>query len=396
MGKRIVLCFDGTWANETGDVRGEKSVSNVVRLYQSIYGEEIGARVQSAAGPKTGVAQLKWYDSGVGTVEQTRLDQVLSGLTGEGLSKNVLQGYQALVARYDPGDQLYLFGFSRGAYTARSLSGFISSFGILTRDHAAAAEKAYEAYRMARGGEEKAEADLQEFLALPRQTDLEITVLGVWETVGALGIPGEFFTGFDKRFYQFHDTNLSAAVKNAFHAIAIDEHRKMYCPALWTKKASPDQHVEQVWFAGAHSDVGGGTRYDDGGELKPNPISDVSLQWMQEKARELGGLELDPSRIPAIGERWLKVTDSFAGFAKGNFARISKDEWRVAHALRRTRDERGEWQEDGRFLRFIGTTGLESVHPSVASARGSTEYETVLNGKATPSGLYAPRNRFPS
>jgi uncharacterized protein (DUF2235 family) len=140
--------------------------------------------------------------------------------------------------------------------------------------------------------------------------DIMVRFLGVWDTVGALGIPLDIIESFNMRFYEFHDTTLSSMVKNAYHAIAIDEHRKDYEACLWEPHEKPQQTIEQRWFVGAHCDVGGG--YPD------RQLSDIPLRWMQDKASALG-LALTP--VKGVQNGYLGPwTDSYSAFLNGIYA----------------------------------------------------------------------------
>lgn len=298
--KRLILCFDGTW-NTPNDEKKEynNASTNVFRLYNSVI-----------EGEARGITQLKWYDEGVGT---RWYDRLRGGIAGVGLSKNTCDGYHYLAKNYTPGDHIFLFGFSRGAYTARSLAGLIRNCGILKYPDTdsklnALIQEAYQIYRTRDEGtdSEQAKAFRKEH---SHATSVEIQCLGVWDTVGALGIPLPSFEFFNRRFYEFHDVNLSSIVKNAFHALAIDEHRQQYGATVWNPSETPDQNLEQIWFPGAHANVGGGYENDK--------LADVSLAWMMERAAEKCGLAFN--NIPALPEaHWtIDLRDSFAEFLRG-------------------------------------------------------------------------------
>jgi hypothetical protein len=142
--------------------------------------------------------------------------------------------------------------------------------------------------------------------------EITIQLVGVWDTVGAMGIPLDFAKHLNLEFYQFHDTRLSRIVQNAFQAIALDEHRVDYDITLWDPDEKPGQTVEQRWFSGAHADVGGG--YPD------HRLSDITLSWMQEKAASLG-LSLSPV-VPGADNFRGTLTDSYAQFLDGLYADI--------------------------------------------------------------------------
>ncbi len=230
---------------------------------------------------KNNILQIKFYDEGVGA-EGSEIEQIIDGGTGDGLDGKIMDAYKFIVWNFEPGDELYLFGFSRGAYTARSLAGLIRCCGIIKSYDLFLINQAFATYR----NRDTNTADNQAAIDFKAKYsfDTNIKCVGVWDTVGALGIPLGLFTRFNER-YQFHDVQLSSTVDNAFQALAIDEHRKTFSPSVWTespkvKDTNPNQRMEQVWFAGAHSDVGGG--YVETG------LSDIALNWMIEKAAGTG------------------------------------------------------------------------------------------------------------
>jgi hypothetical protein len=197
---------------------------------------------------------------------------------------------------YEPGDEIYLFGFSRGAYTVRSLAGFIRNCGIMQPSYLHLISEAYNLYRD-RSSITHPDSDLMKSFKRAygiNQEETFIHFIGVWDTVGALGIPLKWFDIMNRR-YQFHDVTISSQIKYAYHALAVDEKRKTFTPTLWqlSPKAVEDgsQISEQVWFPGVHSNVGGG--YADSG------LSDIALQWMIDKARNTG-LEFDNDALQNI------------------------------------------------------------------------------------------------
>ena len=267
MAKRIVLCFDGTW-NDPDDN------TNVIKIYRSVLGEDKSPDRAGVPVPTPNVPTIKWYDKGVGT---ERWNRIRGGLTGRGLAQNILQGYKFLADNYQIGDEIYLFGFSRGAYTARSLAGLIRNIGILKKDYAQ--EERLEDNPVLMNGfwlyqsrDASADTAAAKFFRAKYSIDnIEIRFLGVWDTVGAMGIPSNNLDKVDRR-YEFHDTELSRRVKSAYHALSIDETRPEFIPTLWTSEPKTEQTLEQVWFAGVHSEVGGG---------KKQSLTDVPLRWMQ-------------------------------------------------------------------------------------------------------------------
>lgn len=304
--KRIVICCDGTW-NKPDRKDGEAAApTNVVKIARAIEAQD-----------NAGVVQVVYYDEGVGS-RGSWLSRMWAGMTGGGLEENVDDAYRFLIDNYAPGDQLYLFGFSRGAYTVRSLVGMVRKCGILAKIHADRFPDAYWLYRDRATDVDSATA--REFRT-KYSIDLKIRVkfLGVWDTVGALGIPWRPLA-FTRKRHQFHDLRLSTFVENAFQALAIDEKRKQFPPAIWevqeparregeTPLAQPEQpqRVEQVWFAGVHSNVGGG--YADCG------LSDLTLIWMKEGAAQ-AGLAFNEAYLSAIlaPNPFGRLRESWTGF----------------------------------------------------------------------------------
>jgi uncharacterized protein (DUF2235 family) len=223
------------------------------------------------------IAQIVYYHPGVGT---NRLDRIRGGAVGLGLSRHVRDCYRFLVENYQPDDELYFFGFSRGAFTARSLAGLVGNAGILRADQAGRVDEAYRLYRDRGDLRHPSGIESQIFRRMYSHDEVDIHFIGVWDTVGALGIPG-LRGGLANRLWGFHDTTLGGHVRFAYHALAIDEQRGLFQPTLWEKQ--PDatrQTLQQVWFAGVHSDVGGGY---------PDPsLSEIPLVWMTERARMCG------------------------------------------------------------------------------------------------------------
>ncbi len=268
MGKKLIVCADGTWNNEDG-AGSQTNVAKLHRVLQNSFVEE--------------VSQLVCYVTGVGTRFGER---VRGGAFGYGLDANIKEAYRFLVDHYEEGDQLFFFGFSRGAYTARSLAGFIRNSGLLKREHFDRLDEAFELYRK-RSPDTKPDsgAALQFKQQYSRTPDIEF--VGVWDTVGSLGVPLpslkmlSWFARFADRDFQFHDTSLSKIIKHAYHAISIHEHRGTFPASKWQKQPGMENQVlEQVWFPGVHCDVGGG--YPASG------LADASFLWMVDKAKACG------------------------------------------------------------------------------------------------------------
>ena len=269
--KRIITCSDGTWNKPNEVVAGVISPTNVWKLYDLI-----------APIDMHGVAQIPLYDKGVGTEWH---DHLTGGLFGMGINQNIIQAYQFIAGHYEQGDEIYLFGFSRGAFTARSIAGFIRNSGLLRQEYIDRLEEAFLLYKRR---DDKSKPDADEALEFKKKysfDNVRIKFIGVWDTVGELGIPLEVFDDFNRDILdcRFHDVTLSSFVDNAYHAVAIDEHRKPFLPTLWEqqqKETDSHQVMEQRWFAGVHSDIGGG--------YKEHGLSDCALQWMIQKAENVG------------------------------------------------------------------------------------------------------------
>ncbi len=262
--KRLVICCDGTWNRPDSE-----HVTNI---------EKIARTIETDLAATDGVQQLVLYLSGVGAGGYL-LDRWLGGAFGFGLFTNVLAGYRFLALNYEPGDEIFVLGFSRGAYTARSLCGMVGAVGLLT-PRALVAEKLPEAvarYRRADPAGGRAGQSAAEFKHDYCHPDTPIHFLGVFDTVGALGVPGAV-----SRRHQFHDVELGDAVRCARQALATDEVRMKFEPCLWTSRTgeTEDPRVRQVWFEGVHSDVGGG--YAETG------LSDTALLWMAGEAATEG------------------------------------------------------------------------------------------------------------
>jgi uncharacterized protein (DUF2235 family) len=315
--KRIVVLIDGTWNKE-----GTGADTNVAKL-------DGAARAAGQAFIKAtaadGIAQHVHYHDGVG-VEGNLLNKLLGGAIGLGLKKIIREVYGILVADFATGDEIYIFGFSRGAYAARALAGLIGASGIQRANNPVGFEAAWQHYRVApsvraqphaaSAGDGKA---IEDYNSLAQQQAFHdaraIKCVGVWETVGSYGIPAGIGLAPLARYYTlltlcFHDTNLGDHVENGLHAVAVDEHRRPFVPTFWTipKGQQPKGHVEQTWFAGAHSNVGGG--YAESG------LSDQALVWMIARVQALTGLEFDVAAVrsntkPNIGGN---VVDSTEGW----------------------------------------------------------------------------------
>ena len=259
MAKNIVVFSDGT-----GQEGGEGHNTNVYKLFNMV--EDRTCR------------QIAFYDRGLGTGWR----KVTGNGAGMGISRNIQECYQFIFENYEAGDRIYLFGFSRGAATIRSLSGFIHLFGILPESRQELIGKAYEIYRIA--GREQRIREAGSFIRRHHTMWCRIKFLGVWDTVAALGVPFKWIDDIVECIpsfkHRFHDLQLSESVENACHALALDDERLTFRPTLWQPDIKPWQTMKQVWFCGMHTDVGGGYREQQ--------LSDISLAWMLAMAQAHG------------------------------------------------------------------------------------------------------------
>ncbi|MEW8038034.1 MAG: DUF2235 domain-containing protein [Candidatus Thiodiazotropha sp.] len=270
--KRIVICADGTWniRDQVDKKTGRRHPTNVTKIARAI-------RPQSS----DGTDQIVYYHEGVGT--NGPLDKVTGGAFGKGMEENIRNMYRFIVYNYEPGDEIFLFGFSRGAFTVRSLAGFMNLIGLIEKDDDYYVPEMYHCYEKSKGPGspewEKAFHNVKGNRPCP-----PIKLIGVWDTVGALGAPGVIGQIFNKNKYQYHDIDLNPNIENAMHAVAIDERRKPFKPSFWGRPMSWQGELQQAWFAGVHSNVGG--------SYSPDGLANEALHWMVEKAEALG-LECD-------------------------------------------------------------------------------------------------------
>jgi uncharacterized protein (DUF2235 family) len=231
---------------------------------------------------------MPFYDDGVGA-NGNPISKILGGAFGTGLWLKIKEGYKKIAHVYEAGDSVFIFGFSRGAYTARSLAGMIAAVGLPTANFTDdLVDTAFDAYRQI--NKNSRQQILQKLANCKMDTNPNVEMVGVWDTVGALGIPSAIGQ-VDPVAYGFLDTSLNPRVKHGYHALAIDERRAQFPPTLWEGPLGAGQTVEQVWFTGAHSDVGGGEPSDGTGTTA---LSDITLSWMMSKA-SASGLQFDPA-----------------------------------------------------------------------------------------------------
>ena len=274
--KRVICCLDGTWNTNAA----ESILTNVAKLHHAI-----------PAVDSSGVKQVSHYIAGIAS-EDGEVAQFLKGATGYGSLDRIQEGYEKIAGSYEAGDDLYLFGFSRGAYEARSLAALIDVVGLPKNPSEFSFDDAWAVYR-----KPEALRDAAALAAVRATTHYPVRIkcVGVWDTVGNIGNP--FISGGPiSRMFEFHNRQLPASVDVGLHALSIDEIRGPFRPTLWTlprdTEMPQNQQIEQVWFAGSHADVGGGYRETE--------LSDITLLWMAERARATAGLRVDTEELKRI------------------------------------------------------------------------------------------------
>ncbi|SMR45805.1 unnamed protein product [Zymoseptoria tritici ST99CH_1E4] len=296
-GKRLILCEDGTWLNSAGEtLSGALDIpSNITRLSRAI-----------KAVSSDGIQQVVYYHQGIGAGGGIT-NRIVGGATGKGLAENVREGYAFLATNYVPGDEVYIFGFSRGAFTARSIAGLIGDVGMLSRDGLPFFPEIFKDVRNKHDENYRPKHPDVPFPNKPSALDsayakelqrrgltrlgVRIKVVGVWDTVGALGTPKIGWLtrlglqSSSMRELSFYDTSLDDCIEHAFQALALDERRFAFPPALWEKLEGNQTTLRQVWFPGAHSNVGGG--YED------QQIATISLAWMMSQCQPFLDFDLD-------------------------------------------------------------------------------------------------------
>ncbi|MFN3992819.1 MAG: DUF2235 domain-containing protein [Tabrizicola flagellatus] len=202
-------------------------------------------------------------------------------LEGRGIAPQIRRAYGWLASGYRPGDRIFLFGYSRGAFAVRSLAGVIDRVGLLRREHATerAVRLAWRHYE--RGADSPAaEAFARRFC----HGEAPIQMVGVWDTVKALGLRLPFFWMFAADRHAFHSHQLGPSIRHGYHALALHETREAFAPVLWECPPGWEGNVEQVWFRGAHGDIGG----QIGDFQAARPLANIPLVWMLDRAEALG------------------------------------------------------------------------------------------------------------
>jgi len=278
MPKNIAVFIDGTDDTFTS---GAKNNSNVGTLYEACIND---------------ARQFKFYSDGPGIG-----GHILASAVGTGVNVRVQRGYDWCAENYEDGDQIFLFGFSRGAFAARSVAGMIRAVGLLRKDKLALEDAAFAAYQNAKNDPAAAAA-----FKAANSIEVKIHFVGVWDTVGSVAVPLAL-TLNSIPLAPFHDVSLGPHIENAFHAVSIDEQRWDFQPTYFNAYlAQPGQTVEEVFFPGVHSDVGGG--YDDDPSL-----SKITLAWIANRAKDHGLLIADESVLGAPADACFgTLHDSFS------------------------------------------------------------------------------------
>ena len=335
--RKLAVYLDGTW-NTPG------SRTNVYALYEQTIGID-GHRLRYEQF-KEHKGQIKYYDNGVGT---RLLNVFQGGMFGRGLDMKILNAYRFICRHYTDDTDLYIFGFSRGAYTARSLVGLLNRIGIVISESNlnTSTKAAMDLYRnwprrpdsyYSRNEPDQYKDKLADCKIKKQNLKNKygifeqpaVRFIGVWDTVGALGIPVRWWVDpfkFAREKYKFHDTSLSPIVRTARHALAIDEHRFHFRTTMWDKYDKKSTDLEQRWFVGAHANIGGG--YED------NYLHHRPRYWMQKEAAK-SGLRFRRLLKPKTSMITEPISDSYIRFIGGIYGRVRGHKGRYYRPLKST------------------------------------------------------------
>ena len=272
--------------------RGSRTPSHVGKIMRAV-------RPFATEEDDTVIPQVIFYDKGIGTGGLS--DAIIGGGFGAGIKTNVLDCYNFIVQNYEDDDELFFFGFSRGAFTVRILSGLITTCGLLTKGDSHYGPEAYEVFKLQATNKKGKKELLKAFREGKFEDgkrysnrnqmvrDIKIRFLGVWDTVPAIGLASMLgkVGGWLGRHLRMNNYTLSKNVEYAYHALGLDENRRAFTPLLWEARPKYEpgdeeinKEMEQRWFAGVHTTIGGGFKRDE--------LSYITLKWMVEKARALG------------------------------------------------------------------------------------------------------------
>jgi len=367
--KRLLCFFDGTW-NKPEDAEQ----TNVVKRQRVVLPADAG-----------GIAQVAHYEVGIATESALGEWSFAVGAMGFGVGSRIQGGYRFLCENYEAGDEIYLIGFSRGAFEARSLAGMITLTGLLRSASPEAVADAWDCYERNKLARNPSRVKALRAVA---HFPVRIKCVAVWDTIGNLGVPF-VRKGVIKELLGFHDTQLSPTVDVGLHALSIDEPRGPFSPTLWTIKRGtalpPAQIVEQVWFPGCHANVGGG--YEE------CALSDIALLWMATRLTQTTGLALDLAQLRAttkpdpLGEQVSPTSD---GFYKVSyllpFVRLIKQNRKGISAFRRA--ILGGWRSSALPSSEVAVN--ESIHESALARFGKSVPQR--RGETTREITYRPRN----
>jgi uncharacterized protein (DUF2235 family) len=411
--------FDGT-----GNQR--EQLSNVARMFEALddstpddyaiytkVGADKSCYETAPVEPERQPQQLLKYIKGVGT----NFLGHLSGLGfGFGLSANVIEGYVWLSNNYREGDEVFVFGFSRGAFSARSLVSLLHKCGGVLKNvpltdqnkpelknEDTVITKAYALYMSYVHTNDVSAKDIRdspayktfytkwlEFNKIVEDNKLSIhrvtvKMVGVWDTVGAVGVPETGVSWIDNNIpfgskeYQFHNQGLSCIVENAYHALAIDEHRKHFLPTLWDQKTDDNKEVKQVWFTGSHCNVGGGADLDNFQD--PDDLWQYSYVWMQHHAQKHGlrfywtydspatvKRDAQGNLMPSRRSTLRKVENSYANFLSGNYKRVVPP---IHRPMDETNGARLHWSVKDRIERAAKFGEKDGYYPESLFGKGT-------------------------
>lgn len=368
--KRLVCSLDGTWNDDDGPL----PLTNVAKLHAAIPPRD-----------RRGIRQLVRYISGIATEEGRRFN-FLRGALGVDVAGRIKLAYEFLRDAYVPGDEIYLFGFSRGAYEARSLASFVTLFGIARKDSDFSFDDAWQLYRQS---DHKRDVDALARLSSDCHYPVRIRCVGVWDTVGNIGNPISGPARLSRRL-AFHDMRLHDTIDVALHALAIDETRGPFRPTLFTlpegMRLAPGQHVEQVWFPGTHADVGGG--WADTG------LSDLSLLWMAQRVTAKTGLKIDTAKLKRachpdpLGLQHHSATGWIYAFSRRvPFRRVVQEDL-GANSKRRRRWRTGKLPNGlASINEMVHDSVFARLGQTVRQARGETVREIVYQPEANAIGV---------
>ncbi|KAF8646898.1 hypothetical protein AX16_007047 [Volvariella volvacea WC 439] len=392
--KRIIVACDGTGQSAS---RGGYSVStNVSRLCHALRNTQKAGQIE----------QIIFYQSGIGTQDLSWGTKVFQQAMGEGIEDNIADAYTFIMNNYNPGDQIFIFGFSRGAFTAGVLANIVTRLGIFSSRSSWSLKEALRSYKEGTFDtyiaelQERQAADLQKWTAanatapqkkpfVPRVHDVEIEVLGCWDTVASLGFPYKPVTnaGGVTGEYEHFDNSLNEGIKHAFHALALDEYRGPFTPTLWHLPDDPSVaksiDLQQCWFPGVHTNVGGG--YAD------QALADLTFGWMIDLCRPFLDFDRDyldgvldynhqPWRIRSRERRKLGFDEVYQGWARGRWYDSYKegDTWTW------------KYRTPGAYPGKTGFNGPtnETIHASVRERWQSSR----VQGLTTGPKVWAPKS----